>query len=105
MRFNVKDIQHNYENIDYNTFRQIVKSKRFECIYRGKPTIFTSLNPTIFTYLQEREEAQGKKVIRLNRHDFVQLLIDVFNNFIKDFALKQEVEMAIKVLKILTLNC
>ena len=77
----VQNITHNY-NICYKTFREIVKNKYFECIYRGKKTIFT-YDKFFETGLFVRNNVE---IFTLSKNEFFQLLLDVFADFIKDFC-------------------
>ena len=80
MGIDISKIKHNYQKITYKEFRRIVKQGYFECIYNGEKTIFT-----IFTQNQLCIDKKNK-IITLTMEKFYQLLLDIFEDFIKDYC-------------------
>lgn len=82
------------KDTDYKLFRKIVLLKSFECIYKKQKTLFyyedfyikdsDIKNCKNDTKIKNNENELKK--IKLSKSDFTQLLIDLFYNFIVDFA-------------------
>jgi len=70
-------IEYNSE-INFNGFRKIVLSKCFKCKYDKKTTIFT--------YEDNLKNKDNENIYYLSKQDFTQLLIDLYEDFIKNFC-------------------
>ena len=81
-KINIENIKYNKKNITYKKFRGFVLKKYFTCIYNGKKTIFT------WKVDLEKEIIKIKKyqVILLSHTDFDQLLLNLYQDFIKYFS-------------------
>ena len=87
------------KDVCYTTFRQVVLSKSFECIYKKQKTFFYyedffSRNGDVKHYKNDVKNKNNKdknnnnepKKIKLSKSDFTQLLIDLFYDFIVEFV-------------------
>ena len=81
-KINIKNIKYNKKNVTYKKFRSFVLKKSFTCIYNGKKTIFTWKTDL------EKEIIKTEKyqVILLSHTDFDQLLLNLYQDFIKYFS-------------------
>ena len=89
-QINIQLITYNKE-ISYFSFREIVKTQAFECLYDGRKTIFTCNNAKQdyhnIKYSNNIKYPNEQSIIFLSKTDFTQLLIELYGDFITNFCL------------------